>query len=275
MKKSIVETEVGRVSLWQSEGTTGLPVLLCHSNSTSAAVFQAALTGAPGRERRLIALEFPGHGDAPDSNHPERDYSIPGLGRFVGAVIAKLGLERYVLCGHSLGGHVLSEKLPDLPGACGLFLISAPPIDQEALSWIFRPDPTEGCLFKAQLSDADVLRFANCLASERRISAEQRHALTQAIARTDGHFRSNLGASLARGEFKSEREIQRNATVPIALVSGAEDPFIDPECYDKFVIPRLWEGQVQVIEQAGHTPQLENPAAFEATFARFLGSLGQ
>jgi len=105
-------------------GSGGLPVVFVHSFSGSTAHWSAQL--AHLREaRRAVALDLRGHGG---SEPPAGDdYSIESMAGDVGAVADELGLERFVLVGHSLGGAVASAYAGAHPErVAGLLLVGAP-----------------------------------------------------------------------------------------------------------------------------------------------------
>lgn len=84
-------------------GSGGLPVVFVHSlagNSTHWAVQLAHLR----RDRRAVALDLRGHGRSePPKNG---DYTIAAMAGDIAAVVDTLGIGRFVLVGHSMGGGV-------------------------------------------------------------------------------------------------------------------------------------------------------------------------
>jgi pimeloyl-ACP methyl ester carboxylesterase len=85
-------------------GEAGTPVLFVHSAAGSSELFAAQLDHLRAAGRRAIAIDLRGHGR---SRPPaDGDYSIEGMATDVGAVADHLGLARFVLVGHSLGGAV-------------------------------------------------------------------------------------------------------------------------------------------------------------------------
>ena len=84
-------------------GSGGLPVVFVHSlagNSTHWAAQLAHLR----RDRRAVALDLRGHGRSePPKNG---DYTIAAMTGDIAAVADTLGLDKFVLVGHSMGGGV-------------------------------------------------------------------------------------------------------------------------------------------------------------------------
>ncbi|MEZ0309083.1 MAG: alpha/beta fold hydrolase, partial [Ramlibacter sp.] len=105
-------------------GSGGLVVLFVHSFAGDARHWRAQLQHVRLR-RRAIAIDLRGHGrsDAPASG----DYSVPALAEDIAAVTDALGLKRFVLVGHSMGGAAATAyagKHPDR--LAGLVLAGTP-----------------------------------------------------------------------------------------------------------------------------------------------------
>jgi pimeloyl-ACP methyl ester carboxylesterase len=84
-------------------GVGGLPVVFVHSLAGNTTQWAAQLTPLRAA-RRAVALDLRGHGrsDPPSDG----DYAVSSLAADVTAVADALGLERFVLVGHSMGGTV-------------------------------------------------------------------------------------------------------------------------------------------------------------------------
>ncbi|HSE53907.1 MAG TPA: alpha/beta fold hydrolase [Gemmatimonadales bacterium] len=105
-------------------GSGGLPVVLVHSYAGSTTHWAAQLahlrTG-----RRAIALDLRGHGQS--AAPADGDYAVAALARDIAAVVDSLGIDRFVLVGHSLGGSAAGEYAGANPGRiAGLVLVGAP-----------------------------------------------------------------------------------------------------------------------------------------------------
>jgi pimeloyl-ACP methyl ester carboxylesterase len=82
-------------------GQGGVPVVFVHSFAGTSAHWAAQLAHLRPT-RRAVAFDLRGHGqsDAPHSG----SYAVASLADDIGAVVDGLGLKRFVLVGHSLGG---------------------------------------------------------------------------------------------------------------------------------------------------------------------------
>jgi pimeloyl-ACP methyl ester carboxylesterase len=114
-------------------GSGGLPVLFVHSFAGSTAHWLRQLAHLR-LHRRAVALDLRGHGqsDAP----ADGDFRISSLADDVFSVADALGMERFVLVGHSLGGTVAIACASASPQrVAGLLLAGTPgksPPDQSA-----------------------------------------------------------------------------------------------------------------------------------------------
>ncbi len=105
-------------------GTGGLPVVFVHSYAGSSAHWAAQLAHLRPT-RRAVALDLRGHGrsEAPASG----DYAVESLAADIAAAVDALGLGRFVLVGHSMGGAAALAYADAHPErVAGLVLVGTP-----------------------------------------------------------------------------------------------------------------------------------------------------
>lgn len=105
-------------------GKGGLPVVFVHSFAGSTVHWSAQLAHLRPT-RRAVALDLRGHGqsDAPQSG----DYAVASLAGDIAAVVDGLGLGRFVLVGHSMGGAAAVTYAGAHPErVAGLVLVGTP-----------------------------------------------------------------------------------------------------------------------------------------------------
>lgn len=96
------------IQYWESGATDALPVVLLHGWASSGRMW-FTLPEHLFADVRLIAPDLPGHGN---SSKPQADwYSISNFRHAVLGLAAKLGVDRPVLVGHSMGGSVALDIL--------------------------------------------------------------------------------------------------------------------------------------------------------------------
>ena len=85
-------------------GKGGIPLLLVHGLGGDHTVWDAQLEFFR-KGRRVVAMDLRGYGQSdPDSNG---DYTIEAFAADVAAAAKQLGIPRYILVGHSMGGPVV------------------------------------------------------------------------------------------------------------------------------------------------------------------------
>lgn len=268
VKKIDLETSHGTLSVRESVGT-GMPVMMIHGNSSMSEVFRNQFDGSIGKRYRLIAADLPGHGASADAIDPDRSYSMPGYADAMTEVLNRLGVQKAVVFGWSLGGHIGLEMIGRYPGLLGLMITGTPPVAAEDLGKGFRPSPHMGLAGKRDFTPEDVEAYARSTCGE-----PYDELLLNAVARTDGRARELMLAKFSQGVGRNQAEIVADpSTPPIAVLNGIDEPFVNVEFVDTIPIANLWEGKKHVLSNSGHAPFWDSPDRFDPIFDRFLRSL--
>lgn len=91
-------------------GTAEPPLVLIHGSDASARDWEYVIP-AFAQRRRVIAPSLRGHGRSPCG----RGYTVPEMAADVWALLDRLGVERFDLVGHSMGGAVAQQMAVDGP----------------------------------------------------------------------------------------------------------------------------------------------------------------
>lgn len=267
MRKAWVETSFGRIAYGASDGA-GPPLVLLHSNSTGGDIFVHQFA-AFGARLRLIAIDLPGHGGSDDLADPF-GYGLVGFADCVGEVLDRLEIEQPLLAGTSLGGHVVLEVTKTRPLA-GAAIIGTPPFakDPARIGEAYRPDPVAALSFVAELDDAQILAYADALSDGNGHEPPWR----EMVRRTDPRMRAHLGASLFAPGTGDQRIFAETCPVPLAVINGAEDGFIDLDYIDALAYANLWSGRTHRIAGAGHAPFFSRADAFNDVLAQMIDSV--
>ncbi len=267
--KRHVSTTHASVAVTDTEGA-GMPVLLIHGNSTCKEVFRHQVDRF-GTDYRILAIDLPGHGDSSDALDPYRTYSMPGYASCIVETLEQLEVQRPVVFGWSLGGHIGLELLPLVPLA-GLVLCGTPPVGKGAdkVSLGFRPHKHMTTAGKADLTPAEIDDYAHSTCGDR---APFEPFLQRAVARTHGLARELMCKALISPEATDQRQIAESSPVPLAIINGADDAFIDVEYITTLSYRALWTGAVHNLADLGHAPFWEAPDVFNSLLAQFLGEI--
>jgi pimeloyl-ACP methyl ester carboxylesterase len=240
------------IEIVDSQGM-GEPIFLLHGNSSSAQSFDAFFQSDLIADYRLLAINLPGHA----GSSVMRDVSIPLLSNLLCEIIGSFAFSRYLLIGHSVGGHIFSHALSRLPGCRGLILISAPPLSLETISLAFKPDPTNGALFTDVLDSEQVNTMAKALLGSGTTDVQVK-LLEESIKLTSGSFRKLLGESLMAGQLHDEYNCLLEANVPVAMIWGEQDLFIDSSFYQNVKLNRYLGKGFYTLTGSGHSPHIDN-----------------
>jgi pimeloyl-ACP methyl ester carboxylesterase len=262
----------GQAIAYRDSGGSGRPVVFVHGNSSSSKTWLPLLDGEFGRTYRCVAVDLPGHGESPAAVDPAT-YSIPGYGAVVAEVAGALGLRGAVYVGWSLGGHILVEGAPKLPGPAGIAVFGTPPVaDPAALATAFLPNPAVAIGFTPDVGAEGAHQYAASFLAPG--SALPLDAFEADILATDGAARAGLGASIAEGRFVDEVAIVSGLTIPLAVLHGAQEQLVSLDYLRGLNLPTLWRGEIQLIDGAGHAPHVEQAAAFTALLDAFVKDCG-
>jgi pimeloyl-ACP methyl ester carboxylesterase len=249
----------------------GPPVVMIHGLGGS---WQNWLENIPrvGQERRVIAVDLPGHGD---SEMPVEKMSISGFGRTVDTLCERLELGPVVLVGNSMGGFTAAEVAIQFPArARGLVLVSAAGI---TITNMRRQPTLTGARLVAMVGTWTATR-ADRLVTRRRIrpllyGTFIRHStripsdLLYEITQSSGK-RGWLDAldALTSYDFRDRLPDIRCSTL---IVWGAEDMLVPVRDAHEFerLIP---QARKVVFDDTGHVAMIERPPTFNDTLVEFL-----
>ena len=262
-QRSIV-TSHGSLAVEES-GQGSIPVLLIHGNSSCRGVFRHQLQGRLAENHRLIAFDLPGHGQSSNAPDPTQSYTRAGFADAAVELLEKLGVTEAIVFGWSLGGHIGIEMVPRFSGMRGLMVTCTPPVGRNNMAQGFNASPHMGLAGKQDLSEADIEAFVQAIFGE---SAEP--FLRDAVARADGRFRKRLFEAARAGEGVDQRLIVEGSPVPLAVVNGGADRFVNLDYFDTVAYGNLWEGHCHRLAGLGHAPFWEAPGDFDPVLERFL-----
>jgi pimeloyl-ACP methyl ester carboxylesterase len=235
-------------------GSGGLPVVFVHSAAGNSGHWGSQLEHLR-RSWRAIALDFRGHGRSePPGNG---DYSFAGMAMDIAAVADSLGLDRFVLVGHSMGGGVALTYAGSHPGRVAGLLLVDPVGDGKQI-----PANQAKAFLGGFESDYDV--------ASRKYWAE--------IAGQDSVVRSRLLADLSAtpreavvGVLRSVMQFDPHPA--LARYRGPVLSVVTPYNDQPFSLHRLGKGfPHRLVQGTGHWIQLDKPEEFNRLLDEFLNN---
>jgi 3-oxoadipate enol-lactonase len=258
------------VGLAVEEAGSGPPLLMVHGFTGAREDF------SDHRDRfaahaRVVTFDHRGHGE---SDHPPEasDYTLDRLAADTIAVADALGLERFRLLGHSMGGMVARRLVLAHPGRVdALVLMDTSAGPPEGLDPTLVEAAADLALTAGMTALRTLLDEVDVLGSE----ADQRVRATRPgydefNARKWARVSPVAYAALVREIVHQPRQLDAMVAIgcPTLVVVGEQDArFVDDAA---LMAATIAGATLVVIPDAGHSPQFENPEAWFAAVEGFL-----
>ncbi len=256
-------------SLHHEDVGAGSPVVLLHGWSLSSRVFEADAS-LLARGRRVIAPDLRGHGRSGPG-----PFTLADLAADLAALMDRLGLERAVLAGWSLGAQVALAALPLVrPRLSSLVLVSGTPRFTQGEGWPHglpaqsvevlahrvRRDPARAVarFFDGMFADGELDDAGRARARAVRAAIPLPDA-TAALAGLDILAREDLRPALGGVEL------------PVLLVHGERDP-VCPDGASRAMAKAIPGACLALVPGAGHAPFLSRPGALAAAVLSFAAA---
>ena len=251
-----------KIAYLDNEVNSNISIVFVHGNSLNSQTFNKQFNNSKLNKYRLLALDMPGHGNSDQANN----YSVPLFVNTIVDFCKALNLKNFILAGHSLGGHFSIQSIPELVSCIGTFIFGTPPVKLPLnLDDAFLPHPVMPLLFKKDLNYEDIDLLAKSLSY-----SQHQKIIKTCITTTHNNVREQLLLSIQNGDMVDEANIIENINIPIALLSGKEDAFVNTDYINSLPIPSLWQKKLILIEASSHSPHFENPEVFNTFLNDFV-----
>ncbi len=254
------------------------PVVLLHGFRGHAHSWDD-VSAALSRRRHVLALDQRGRGDSDWA--PDGDYSMRAYAEDVKAFALALGIGRFELMGHSMGGRnslEFTSRHPEMVER--LVLVDIGPVsDPVGLARIQREveqAPEEFASFDAVM---DYARPQNKYASEETLQRRMRYATRQLPDESDGvpgktvwRYDVAIRENRRRGGGAPDVDLWPKLPLiacPTLIVRGEESDVLSPEVAARMVHD-MPNAKCIEVPKAGHMVFEDNPEAFNTVVAEFL-----
>ncbi|MBV8484447.1 MAG: alpha/beta fold hydrolase [Verrucomicrobia bacterium] len=209
---------------------------------------------------RCVAYDQRGWGE---SDKPETGYSMQDLANDAEALIRSLGLRRYVLIGHSMGGkaaQLLASKRPE--GLEALILVAPAPPTPINLTEAERNQR----IGAYQQREAVEFLIPNVLTAVS-LPAQIREQIIEDTLK---------GATPAKYAWPEKGlpedifQAVRNISVPTLVLSGENDQVERREVLERELVPNIPGARITIIPETGHLSPLEVPDRVASEIRAFL-----
>ena len=272
----------GQLVHYRDEGprSDAAPIVLLHGTSASLHTWEGWSKALRG-QRRVISLDLPGFGltgpfagDYPARWAGQPLYTADHYARFVLDLLDRLGVQRFVVAGNSLGGDVAWHLAAAAPQrVTQLVLVDAAGYkfnpDNVPLGWRIARLPVLGRMTEHFLPRPFVLQGLRTVYGNPALIDE---------ALIDRYFEltlraGNRAALVQRLQAWSPGEgVDKvvGVSAPTLILWGGRDPLIPPAFAKRFAADIPGSQQV-VFDDLGHVPQEEDPQRTVAAVKAFLG----
>ncbi|BET96690.1 alpha/beta fold hydrolase [Xenorhabdus taiwanensis] len=247
-------------------GGSGLPVLFIHGNSSCQKIFRHQINQLKGKYR-ILALDLLGHGSSSNASEPRQAYSMPSFAHMVIEVLEKIGINRVVVFGWSLGGHIGLEMLALFPKMIGLMICGTPPVSVGADNVALGFRPGLGLAGKAKFTEEDIKNFVSDTYG---VNATHEPFIIEAVIRTDGLARQYMFEAFLSPQATDQKLLAETSETPLAIVNGADDPYINFDYINGLNYRNLWKREIVNLAGLGHAPFWESPELFNPILVEFL-----
>lgn len=276
MTDSYISAEGVRVR-YRDSGGTGPAVLLLHGIGGSLELWSAQFTEA-NRGLRLIALDLPGHGLSDFGHHAFAPQTFAAL---VWKLVDALGLKRIHLAGNSMGGAIGVQMQAQQPGRVqSLLLAAAASLGRDCpMPFRLMTLPVLGTLMTRAGPMAVTQQLQALFGPSFVVTDELRKTVERNVMRPGAQatFLATLRLMTDLGGQRAALVADAHAalastSVPVLMLHGRQDRVI-PFAHSEHAHKLAPAGRLQLVDDCGHTPQLERPAVFNAALQALVAAV--
>jgi pimeloyl-ACP methyl ester carboxylesterase len=261
----------------------GPAVILLHGYPFDRSMWRDQIAFLSANGFRVVAPDLRGFGESvaqasvcEPSEIEHRLKSVPlttmsDMARDVAVLMDELKISRAAICGLSMGGYVTFEFVHLFPTRVRALILAGTraPADNEQEQQV-RFQQIEQMLAKGMSGIAEAslpkVLAPRTLAEKSEVVAQ----LSEMILRTDPQ-----GAAAAQRGMAARRDYSGDLStikVPTLIVVGRQDP-IRPVVDSEFMQRGIRDSRLEILEDAAHMTNMEQPIVFNQALLEFLGSI--
>lgn len=245
---------------------SGDPVLFLHAFPFNAAMWEYQYAELEA-DHRVIGIDLPGFGSSPAPADPKAA-SMSGWADLVAGVIAELELERPTIVAASMGGYLTFELVRRHRDHLGpLVLVATRPKSDDVDTWEKRTGQQDALAGGEDLATLAKGMVENLLSQA---SLDRADLVEYVLALMQHNLPEGWIAALeAMKKRPDAMSALRGMPLPTLVVAGELDR-VTPLSESTLITRLVEDGELVVIKDSSHLPNLENPGAFNEALRAFL-----
>jgi pimeloyl-ACP methyl ester carboxylesterase len=223
--------EAAAIGSFVREEGSGEPVVCLHGVPASSFVYRKVIAELASRGLRGIAFDLPGLGLA--DRPVDADYTWTGLGQFASAAVDALGLDRFHLVVHDIGGPVGFEVAATLPERiASITVLNAPVLVAHFhRPWVMEPFAHRGIgAVYLRMLTPPLFRWLmgrQGVADLTKVSRAELDSYPALLKHGDGgraFLKIMRGFELTQAKEDRYSAVLRDLRYPVQIVWGGQDP---------------------------------------------------
>lgn len=256
-----MNVRINGINLAYTDRGEGLPVVFLHAFPFNRRMWEPQVQALSDRYR-IIAVDLRGHGE---SDAPLWRYTLELFADDVTGLLDHLGIQQAVLAGLSMGGYLsfaFYRKYRERVKALVLADTRADADKPEMITWRFN------------LAQKVYQEGAKAVADEmgpKLLSPKAKPAVVEQVRAIilSTQMSGIVGDLMAIAERPDSTPLLAQITCPTLVLVGQHDVLTTPE-ENKRIADGIKNARFEVIPEAGHMSNLEQPEAFNRAVAMFL-----
>lgn len=249
---------------------SGRPVLFLHAFPFNAAMWEYQYADLEV-DHRVVGIDLPGFGSSPAPAEPKKA-SMGGWAELVAGVIRELGLEQPTVVAASMGGYLtfaLIRRHLDLLGP--LVLVASRSKSDDVDTWEKRTAQQEALAGGEDIATLAKGMVENLLAQS---SLERTELADYVLALMQHNLPEGWIAALEAMKNRPDAmSALRGLDHPTLVVAGELDR-VTPLSESTLISSLVDDGQLVVVRESSHLPNIENPTEFNRVLREFLTRTG-
>jgi haloalkane dehalogenase len=271
--------DAGGIRSFVREDGEGEPVVLLHGVPASSFLYRKVISELAARGARGVAFDLPGLGLA--DRPPDFDYSWTGLGRFVGTAVDALGLDRFHLVVHDIGGPAGFELAAAAPERIRSLTVLNTVLEVDGFErpWTMEPFARRGigAAYLATLTKPAFRALFNLqgVADRHAVPRDEAYAYVDLLKRDDGgraFLKIMRGFERTRAKQHLYVSAVRDVPYPVQIVWGARDPALPMEKHGEAVRRAAGVDKIHALPAKHFLQEDQAPAVAERVAALALAA---